>query len=127
MENIRQLVYDYPEHGFIIDRNEARELFDSVEDPSNIVLCIWDQLGRRALVPNRSDHDIALLSALPTTQSDNEETTHDSIASTHDTGATRTETADSETDGTGSDRQSGETSQKDESVVLDYPSGKGSG
>ena len=127
MENIRQLVYDYPEHGFIIDRNEARELFDSVEDPSNIVLCIWDQLGRRALVPNRSDHDIALLSALPTTQSDNEETTHDSIASTHDTSATRTETADSETDGTGSDRQSGETSQKDESVVLDYPSGKGSG
>lgn len=40
MENIRQLVYDYPEHGFIIDRNEAMELFDSVEDPSNIVLCI---------------------------------------------------------------------------------------
>ena len=124
IESIRQLVYDYPEHGFIIDRNEASELFDSVEEPGEIVLYIWSLLGQRAIVPNLFDHDIALLSALPTTQSDNEETAHDSIASTHDTDATRTETADSETDSTGSDRQIEETTQKDGSIVLDYPSGK---
>ena len=122
--SIRQLVYNYPEHGFIIDRNEAGKLFESVEEPGKMVHYIWTLLGQRAMVPNRSDHDIALLSALPTTQSDNEETTHGSTASTHDTDATRTETADSETDGTGSDRQIEEISQKDGSVVLDYPSGK---
>ena len=124
IENIQQLVYNYPEHGFIIDRNEASELFHGVEKPSEIVLYIWALLGQRATDTNPFDHDIALLSALPTTQSDNEETAHDSIASTHDTDATRTETSDSETDSTGSDRQIEETSQRDGSVILDYPSGK---
>ena len=89
-----------------------------------MVLYIWALLGQRAIAPDPFDHDIALLSALQTTRSDNEETTHDSITSTNDTDATRTETADSETDGTGSDRQIEETPQKDESVVLDYPTGK---
>lgn len=124
IENIRRLVYNYPEHGFIIDRNEASELFDSVKEPDETILYILALLDQRAIFPDPFDHDIALLSALQTTQSNNEETTHDSIRSTHDTDATRTETADSEADGPSSDRQIEEDSQKGESVGLDYPSGK---
>ena len=34
-ETVRRLVEDYPTHEFIIDREEAKELFENVSDPTN--------------------------------------------------------------------------------------------
>ena len=44
-EAVRQLVEDYPAHGFIIDAVEAKSLFTTVAEPQEIVLALASLLG----------------------------------------------------------------------------------
>ena len=48
---IEKLVTGYPDHGFIIDREEAQTLFHSVEEPDGALKALSDKLGN--LSPSR--------------------------------------------------------------------------
>lgn len=52
---LKKLIHDYPTHGFVIDRAEARNLFERVDRPTpeeryfaDFVSLVWWQDGRRA-------------------------------------------------------------------------------
>ena len=44
-KTVRQLVEGYPDHGFIIDREEARGLFNSVKEPTEEINALMIALG----------------------------------------------------------------------------------
>lgn len=47
-ETVRRLVEEYPTHDFIIDSKEARDLFNSVEDPTDEMTTLTSALGKLA-------------------------------------------------------------------------------
>lgn len=53
--SIRILVSTYSSHGFVIDRNEAKQLFKIVEDPTEDMEAIFSILGEMALFPLEED------------------------------------------------------------------------
>ena len=60
-EAIRRLVHDYPSHDFVIDKEEAGELFFRVLDPTRAVLDLTLVLGDRALRPRSRELDVERL------------------------------------------------------------------
>lgn len=79
---IHRLVYDYPDHSFVIDQREAESIFHNVEDMGEELVAICGELGPRA-VPPSLDPDVELLSASgpdATPQADKEKTTDQSNA-----------------------------------------------
>ena len=104
VEKIHTLVYGYPDHGFVIDRREAKELFRSVDAPEPRVLHILAQLGERGCRTISRGHEIVLL-ANPDhapeergerreTPSRQEETTNERIDQGRDADRARIETTD---------------------------------
>lgn len=59
---IHSLIYDYPDHSFVIDRREAESIFHNVEDMGKELVAIYRELGRRAVMPSLKP-DVELLSA----------------------------------------------------------------
>ena len=49
-ETVRTLVEDYPSHRFIIDRSEAKQLFNRMPEPKDSVFQLITALGPRILV-----------------------------------------------------------------------------
>jgi hypothetical protein len=50
--NVRKLVHDYPSHDFVIDKREASELFDRIDEPSSEMYSLISALGDLALSPD---------------------------------------------------------------------------
>lgn len=62
---VRRLVYNYPSHDFIIDKMEAKNIFKSIEDPSEDMYILMKGLGPVAAEPL----DQVVVRALPFSQS----------------------------------------------------------
>ncbi len=45
------IMSEYPSHGFVIDRQEAEQLFENVREPSDLESLLASKLGDRALTP----------------------------------------------------------------------------
>lgn len=71
-DDIEKLINGYPDHGFVIDRKEARGIFRRVHRPSDDLLKLEHVLGKYALYP---DDDNAVFDFLaPTTTETDDET-----------------------------------------------------
>jgi hypothetical protein len=55
-EGIRHLTYNYPSHGFVIDYQEARDIFTSVELPGDELRQLVGELGVDAARPRDEPH-----------------------------------------------------------------------
>ena len=127
---IHHLVYDYPEHGFVIDCREAESLFRNVSKPGQELYYIMTKLAERVLRP--AEHqDISILAAFATTKqnketvgvADNEDQLHSEDGSeqqTDTTGAGGSKTADLAEHGEcpGSGEAAG---PKEDSIVIQHP------
>ena len=51
-KEVRKLVYQYPEHKFLIDGREAKTLFKRVKEPDELLEKLQFVLGKRASIPN---------------------------------------------------------------------------
>lgn len=57
LETLEQIVSGYPSHGFVIDRQEMRNLFSNVRSLSHIENPLFDALGNMACEPVGQDDD----------------------------------------------------------------------
>lgn len=62
-ESHHKLVSSYPDHGFVIDRQEAEKLFRNVSPPSSELRDLIDALGEIALYPKKERPILGILSA----------------------------------------------------------------
>ena len=66
---LETLIASYPSHGFVIDRNEAAQLFTRVREPSPLEMSLIDSLGDLAITPIFSEKAIcAYLNDEPTSE-----------------------------------------------------------
>ena len=74
-----QIISGYPSHGFVIDREEARQLFDSVNIPTGEQDLLAKALGIKALLPvSQDDLDPPILEFLSPEPQDSEDTAEES-------------------------------------------------
>ncbi len=74
-----QIISGYPSHGFVIDREEASQLFDSVNIPTREQDLLAKALGIRALLPvSQDDLDLPILEFLSPEPQDSEDTAEES-------------------------------------------------
>lgn len=68
-KNLWKLVYGYPAHEFVIDREEIRSIFKRTCDADSHVLDLILALGGRTMLPNSAKIDVELLASPQLTQS----------------------------------------------------------
>ena len=57
-DSLKKLINDYPAHGFVIDRSEARKLFNRVEPPTQFEADLWKFVLSQPMNPGRVTLDI---------------------------------------------------------------------
>ena len=131
-DRINQLVYGYPNHEFVIDRREAKELFRHVREPDKNLDLIQTKLGQRVATLSIT-HDIARLStdvSASNDQSDHDGGTTSNIPGegrddrtddTRDADASRAEAANRATDREGAGGQGNGNSPEIDPTVLNDP------
>lgn len=89
--DLRQIIVGYPSHGFVIDREEASQLFESVNRPSEDEDLLAKALGLAALLPvSQDDQEPPILQFLSPEPQDSEDTAEES----HNTGGGNEQSAD---------------------------------
>ncbi len=68
--SINKLVHDYPSHDFVIDKLEARSLFNQIADPTPDMYELASKLGSLAFVPESKQVTIEALSKADEIKSD---------------------------------------------------------
>lgn len=61
-DRVKQLVYEYPDHSFVIDETEARKLFTNVRKPNRTEIQLTMALKELAINPLRSEVYVEVLS-----------------------------------------------------------------
>ena len=54
VDTLKSLISDYPSHGFVIDKCEAKDKFKNVRECTDDELALFEDLGNYALVPSAS-------------------------------------------------------------------------